>query len=76
MWYRIPEKLVSNVISIWYQLSEPVIHTELEYDVNTNVKTKQANNSYGGFDILLISTEERVIHTEPKEVYLSDSDTK
>ena len=60
----------------WYRLSEPVIHTELEWGVNTNVKTKQAGNSYGGFDILLISTEEPVIHTEPKEVYLKDSDTK
>ena len=53
-----------------------MIHTELEWVVNTNVKTKQAGNSYGGFDTLLISTEEPVIHTEPKEVYLKDSDTK
>ena len=63
-------------IPYWYQHSEPVIRTELEWGVNTNVKTKQAGNSYGGFDILLISTEEPVIHTEPKEVYLKDSDTK
>ena len=61
---------------MWYQLSEPVIYTELEWGVNTSVKTKQAGYSYGGFDTLLISTEELVIYTEPKEVYLKDSDIK
>ena len=45
-WYQVT--LICNVISIWYRLSEPVIHTELEWVVNTNVKTKQAGNSYGG----------------------------
>jgi len=73
-WYQVT--LIWNVISMWYRLSEPVIHTEPEWGVNTNVKTKQAGNSYGGFDTLLISTVESVIHTEPKEVYLKDSDTK
>ena len=75
-WYRISDDTdIKCDITLISTLRTSDI-TELEWGVNTSVKTKQAGYSYGGFDTLLISTEEPVIYTEPKEVYLKDSDIK